>query len=279
MRDGTSIPTRVYLPQTTTKPLAAVVFFHGGGWFMGDLDTETHDCQVICSRLGVAVFNVAYRLYPEVDFPVPIYDAYDSVKYIAHHHSELGNIDLSRGFIVAGSSGGGTYASIVCHLARDDGLSPPLTGCHLACPILSEELWAAEGTSRGRIFGPERYASMDTHANAPLMDDRMRKGIEELMTVPTGKSVLLTPFHDDDHKDLPPTCVQVTGLDPWRDGGMIYVEELEKVGGRTRLDVFPGLPHCWWTTFPVLKVSRTRFENLVEGMRWLLDGAGKAGKL
>ena len=153
---------------------------------MGDLDTDTADCQVICSRLGVAVFNVAYRLYPDVDFPVPITDCYDAVKYLAANYSDLSSascaIELSRGFIVAGSSGGGTFATIITHLARDDGLVPKISGCHVACPILSDGM-------KVRKFGPERYRSKDLHSKAMLMDGKMEEAIAgELPLLTAGSS-------------------------------------------------------------------------------------------
>lgn len=239
---------------------------------MGDLETESHDCQVLCARLGIAVFNVAYRLYPDVDFPTPIYDAYDAVRYIAANYSST--LDLRRGFIVAGSSGGATWASIISHLARDDELDPPLTGCHLTCPIISEEEWDS-GDTVGRMFGPERYASADTHADGLLMNRKMQRAIQTLAMFPAGRSQLLTPFHAESHIALPPTYVQVCGLDPWRDGGIIYTEELEKVGVRTRLEVYNGLPHVWWTVFPMLEASRRRFDDMVDGMEWLLKGGGR----
>lgn len=186
VRDGTSIPARVYLPTKATSPdgVPVVVFFHGGGWFMGDVDTEAHDCQVICSRTGAAVVNVAYRLYPDVDFPVPITDSYDAVKFVAAQHAKLGNpecrLSPAAGFIVAGSSGGGTWATIACHLARDDNLQPPLTGCHVTCPILTE-LDEVRGI---RIFGPERYKSSDIHKDAILMNHAMERAIKCKQSLP-----------------------------------------------------------------------------------------------
>lgn len=179
VRDGSSIPARIYLPNTPASPdgMPVVVFFHSGGWFMGDLDTELHDCQVICARTGAAVVNVAYRLYPDVDFPVPITDSYDAVKFVAAQHEHLGSpqcwINPSLGFIVAGSSGGGTWATIICHLARDEGLEPPLTGCHVACPILTE----LDEVRHIRVFGPDRYKSWDRHKDAILMNDAMQRAI------------------------------------------------------------------------------------------------------
>ena len=84
------------------------------------------------------------------------------------------------------------------------------------------------------------------------------------------RSPLLTPFNFHHHQGLPPTYIQVCGLDPWRDTGKIYGEELEQEGVAVRADVYPGLPHCWYTTFPTLKVSEKWMDDTLEGVRWLL---------
>lgn len=246
---------------------------------MGDLDTEAHDCRVYCAQLNVVVISVEYGLFPDVDFPTPVTDCYDAVRYIATNHRHLGNvqcrIDLRRGFVLAGSSGGGTWASVICHLARNDRLDPPLTGCHLTCPCLSDEVFDPTFTHGSRIFGTERNASWDVHADAILQNKKMQRAIRGLANFP-GRSELLSPFHTDSHEDVPPTYVQVCGMDPWRDGGIIYTEELAKVGVQTKLKVYAGLPHNWWATFPMLKVSKTRFDDMVEGMRWLLERGSKS---
>ena len=94
------------------------------------------------------------------------------------------------------------------------------------------------------------------------------------------KSPLLTPFFFDSHKDVSPTYVQVAGIDPWRDGGVIYAEELSEVGVQTRLDVYKGLPHCWWTTFPMITPCRTRVNDMIKGFEWLLGtGSGARERL
>jgi acetyl esterase/lipase len=180
-RDGSSLPTRLYVPTHVrhSTPLACLVHFHGGGWFMGDLDTEALDCRVLVSRLPLAIFDVGYRLYPDVPFPVPIHDAFDAVKHIASHGPKLAaslgegaTIDLTRGFLVGGSSGGGTYATIAAHLARDEGLTPPITGVYAACPIFSAE----KGGDLTGMF-PGRYDSWERHKDNFLMNFDMYKAI------------------------------------------------------------------------------------------------------
>lgn len=85
VRDGSSIKVRVYTPNSPAPseggaPLAFVA--HGGGWCMGDLDTEALLCRTLCVRFGLVVVNVGFRLYPDVDFPVPIHDCYDALKWV-----------------------------------------------------------------------------------------------------------------------------------------------------------------------------------------------------
>jgi acetyl esterase/lipase len=90
-------------------------------------------------------------------------------------------------------------------------------------------------------------------------------------------SALLTPHHFPSHEGMPPTFIQAAGMDPWRDGGIIYIEELDKMDIPTRLNVYPGLPHVWWGVFPMLKASRQRFEDLHRGVAWLLE-IGRGGQ-
>lgn len=88
VRDGSRIAVRIYVPEKSSSSEASVtpgamVFLHGGGWCMGDLDTEAFFCRLICKELGLVIFDVAYRLYPDVNFPVPILDSYDAVKWVS----------------------------------------------------------------------------------------------------------------------------------------------------------------------------------------------------
>lgn len=187
----------------------------------------------------------------------------------AHAESYHGN--LRRGFLVGGNSGGGTFAAIATHLARDEDLSPCLTGSFLSCPILTDEMQGSTDDIVHR-FGAERNRSHETNKDAPLMDRATQLSIREFAAF-DWRSPYLTPFNFSTQSGLPPMYLQLCGLDPWRDTGKIYAEEIEAAGGKVRLSVYPGLPHCWWTTFPMLKVSEKYVTDLIEGVRWLLDAS------
>ena len=276
-RDGTSIPIRAYRPKAAPPAsLPVAVLFRGGGWCMGDLDTDAFTCKLLCHRLNMLVFNVAYRLYPDVKFPIPITDSYDAVKWVAQNASRF-NSNPTRGFIVGGNSGGGTFASIAAHLARDDGMTPQLTGQFLSCPVLTDEAETESG-QHYHMF-PGWYPSQEENANAPLQDRAMKERMAEFSQV-DWRSCYLTPFQFNSHERLPPVYMQVCGLDLWRDGGIIYNEELEEAGSATRMDVYAGMPHCWWSSYPMISKTEKWKEDTVEGVRWLLEqsNVGSSGR-
>lgn len=117
---------------------------------------------------------------------------------------------------------------------------------------------------------PERNRSPDQNANAPIMNRSMQRSIRNFADY-VWDSPLMTPFNFKHHRNVPPTLIQVTGLDPWRDSGIIYAEDLGKDGVPVKMDAYPGLPHCWWQTFPQLKASQKWLKATVEGIQWLLD--------
>ncbi|RKU46894.1 hypothetical protein DL546_000576 [Coniochaeta pulveracea] len=148
---GVTIRVRVYR-DPTAPPGPVMVMLHGGGWVLGDLDSETLLCRTWVEALGGVSINVEYRLAPEVKFPVPVYDCHDAVRWTAEHPEVHGG-DLSKGFILAGISAGANMACSVSHLARDEGMRPALTGVYLSIPSLLapeavEERWKGEYTAR-----------------------------------------------------------------------------------------------------------------------------------
>lgn len=177
---------------------------------MGDLETDQLICRLFCAKLGVAVVNVDYRRYPEVRFGVPMLDCYDAVRWVAANAHSFGGAP-SKGFIVSGNSGGGTFASITVHLARDDNLEPSLTGCFLTCPIFSDEGFDEEGKPNSKYDRETEYRSWWQNKDAPLMNDEMRRGIAEFVEY-DWKSTLLTPFNFQSHRNIPPTYMTACGL-------------------------------------------------------------------
>ncbi|KAF2718594.1 alpha/beta-hydrolase [Polychaeton citri CBS 116435] len=267
-RNGISL--RLYVPRKRPATGAPVlVFMHAGGWFMGDLDTEAFLCRVFCAKLGLLVVNVAYGLHPEVPFGVPQDDCIQALSWTAANIEQYGG-DLGSGFVVGGSSGGATWAAVGAHLWRDQQKQPSLTGCIFLAPIFTDAFVDGTGNLRFRYDHDTEYRSWGQCRDAPLMNEAMSNSIRELAHFDWA-SPLLTPFNFTNHQDLGATYCAACGIDPWRDGAVLYIKELQKANAPVRLDVYPGLPHCWWTTFPKIKATQSWLTKTLDGMQWVLE--------
>lgn len=263
--DGTKLRAKLYQPTNPPKngsPL--IVMFHGGGFCLGAPEGEEQTCRNFVQAFGATCISAAYRLAPEFKFPHAPKDAWDALKWAAANASSWG-ADPSIGFVVGGTSAGGNISAILAHLARDESLSPPLTGQYLAIPALLPEKKVPAKY--------QQYAlSYEQNKNAPVLPvaavDMFMKGYQP----DEDDGVYYAPFnHPKGHKDLPPTLFQVDGMDPLRDEGIIYERVLREENGiKTKIYLYPGLPHGHWGFFPFLKSSEKFRKEQVEGMSWLL---------
>jgi acetyl esterase/lipase len=184
----------------------------------------------------------------------------------AENASALG-ADPSKGFLVGGTSAGGNIAAAISHLARDEKLSPPLTGCHLMIPAVCN-IDAL----------PEKYKkdqhSWEQNKNAAILG---RKACDLFWDcyVPASErdNELFSPLvFKTGHANLPPHYLQICGADPLRDEALIYEMMLrEEEGLKTKVDVYPGLPHGFWSVFPTIESSKRFIEESVKGVQWLLE--------
>lgn len=205
--DG-DIPARMYVP-TTDSPLPLLVYFHGGGFVVGDIEVADRPCRELASTTGTIVISVDYRLAPEHPAPAPLNDAYAAVTWAAQEGEGLGG---DGRLCVAGDSAGGNLAATVALLARDRG-GPRIDTQLLLYPItdMSKELPSraenGEGyllTARGMRWFTEHYLS----GGASPLDPTI--------------SPLLAP----DLSGLPPAIVVTAGFDPLRDEGQAYAQRL-----------------------------------------------------
>lgn len=184
----------------------------------------------------------------------------------AENASQFG-ADPSKGFIVGGTSAGGNIAATISHLARDEKYSPPLTGAHLMIPALC----AIDAL-------PEKYRrdqhSWEQNKNAAVLS---RKACDLFYDcyVPVHKrgDELFSPLiFKTGHAGLPPSYFQICGADPLRDEALIYERVLrEEEDLKTKVDVYPGLPHGFWSIFPKIESSKKFIEESVKGVQWLLE--------
>jgi acetyl esterase len=210
------IPIRVYRPPMDSEAtLPVVVFLHGGGWSVGDLDTYDGDARNHAVGAGAVVVTVDYRLAPEHPYPAAVEDAWAATQWAAAHAEEL-DADPDR-LAVAGDSAGGNLAAVVAQLARDAG----------GPPIRFQLLWYPATTWDTSL------PSFAENANAPLLDESAVKGFArwyvgdlDLSTMPA----TLAPARADDLTGLAPAYVAVAGHDPLRDDGARYAELLAAAG-------------------------------------------------
>src|SRR6185369_7673485 len=214
--DVTDVPARIYWPPIEQhENLPVVVFYHGGGWAVGDLDT--HDAVARDHALGTEaiVVSVDYRLAPEHPFPAGIDDSWAALRWVGEHAAELGG-DPAR-IAVAGDSAGGNISAVMAQLARDNG-GPAL---------VFQLLWYPSTT------GDMTLPSMIENADAPILDSAtiavflqwyLPADID--ISEPAKLPPTLAPANTADLSGLPPAFIGTAEFDPLRDDGARYAELL-----------------------------------------------------
>ncbi|KAJ7175830.1 Alpha/Beta hydrolase protein [Mycena filopes] len=247
-----------------TYPL--MVWMHGGGWIAGTLELDDYELRQICVDLQISILNVDYRLAPEHSYSTILDDCYSALKWAASS-AELLHADLTKGFIVGGLSAGAHLATVLAHRARDDAFfaARPLTGQVLQIPPLLHP-----------HATPEKYKSSllslkQNKAGPGLTLARVMYCWDQLGGDPADAEV--SPLLYPTHEGLAPAVLQVCGLDPLRDEGLLYARVLEGEGVKTRVATYPGLPHAFHYMFPNFKMVAKWEEDYRAGLRWLLAGA------
>jgi acetyl esterase len=235
-----SIPARIYTPKTLrqTDGLAGgLVFFHGGGWVIGDLDSHDVACRKLALEGQLIVISVDYRRAPEHKFPAAVDDAIAATAWIAAHARELG-IDAGR-LLVGGDSAGGNLAAVVALAARD-GNGPSISGQVLIYPATDFAMTHASHRE------PETSILL-THSVIRWFRDHYLNGeadVGDWRASPARASTLA---------GLPPAYVLTAGADPLRDEGDEYARRLKQAGVAVTLRTFPGQFHGFFTMGKLLQ--------------------------
>ena len=222
------IPARLYVARgAPSPPQPLLVYFHGGGWVIGDLDTHDGACRFLAEHGGCRVLSVGYRLAPEHPFPAPVEDAVAAFAWAAEHAGKLG-ADPER-IAVGGDSAGGNLAAAVCLQARDaDGPQPAMQ------LLLYPPTDAAGG-----------QGSRDLFAEGFLLT-RGDMDWFEAHYLPDGcdhEDPRVSMMRAKDVSDLPPAYVATAGFDPLRDEGETYAKRMSEAGVKVALQRHPGLIH------------------------------------
>lgn len=227
---GSEVRARVYLP-ADPGPHPLMVYLHGGGWVMGDLEMHDGTCRQFCNRLQCSVVNVDYRLAPEHPFPVPLDDAWEAVQWAVAHAPEL-KADPAR-LIVAGSSAGGNLAAAVALRARDQG-GPEIALQLLIYPVLDPQCDTASYAEHGEGYLLDRD-EMEFYWRSYVPDPDRRR---DPYAAPSASEAL---------EGLPPAIVASAEYDPLRDEAEAYARRLQDAGVPTVLRRFDGQIHGFLT--------------------------------
>lgn len=212
---GGAIPIRAYDPGGE-GPHPVLVFYHGGGWTLGDIEAYDEVCRALTNRAEVMVLSVDYRLAPEHEFPAAVADAYAALEWAAEYAGELGG-DPDR-LAVGGDSAGGNLSAAVTLLARDED-GPAIDHQLLIYPAVASpdlhEFDSVEQNAEGYFLERESVAWF----YGKYAPDRLDR-----------RNEYLAPLLAGDYEGLPPATVVTAGFDPLRDEGMAYADQLEADG-------------------------------------------------
>lgn len=260
---GGSIPIRIYWPPISpdaTDPLPVVLFFHGGGFVMGDLDTHDGTCRQHAVGADTLVVSVDYRLAPEHPYPAAIQDAWAATRWVADHGSTIG-ADLNR-VAVAGDSAGGTIAAVIAQQARDnaDGPIPPIAFQLLWYPstMWDQTLPSFTENATGEVLDVKAIADFS----------RWYAGDTDLSNPPAG----MAPGRAENLANLPAAYIAVAGHDPLRDDGIRYAELLAAAGVSVEVHNAGSLVHGYIGYAGVVPAATAAMERGLAALRVALHG-------
>lgn len=244
------IPLRVYRPGG--EPLLPVlVFYHGGAFRIGDLDTHDALCRKLARRSGAVVVAVDYRLVPEHRFPAAVDDAYAALQCVHDRSAELG-VDAER-VAVGGDSAGGNLAAVVSLMSRDHG-GPPLRFQLLIYPVLD---LSAFDTDSHELFRSGYFLARETmeHSRAEYIPEPRER-----------TAAYASPLLAPDHAGLPAALVITAGFDPLRDEGEAYARALREAGVDARASRYEGVIHGF-VLIPWIRKSERAIDEAAAALR------------
>jgi acetyl esterase len=259
---GSELPIRIYQPREgkAGERLPVLVWFHGGGFVIGDLDTHDSACRMLANQADCLVVAVDYRLAPEFKFPAAVEDSMAAVRWVALHARELGG-DPER-IAVGGDSAGGNLAAVCALLARNEG-HPRLALQLLVYPCTAPE----PETPSHRKFAEGYILTRNAITWFYKQYVRSAKDFQDFR---------FAPLVADDLSNLPPALVLVAGFDPLRDEGVDYAKRMIEAGNRVTLANYEGMVHGFYLMGAAVDAARRAIAQSAQALREAFAAAAKA---
>ncbi|WP_285397234.1 alpha/beta hydrolase [Lysinibacillus sp. fls2-241-R2A-57] len=229
VRDGAQINVRIYKP-VLDKKLPVIVYYHGGGWVFGNLDSTDASCQLLAKKAQAIVVSVDYRPAPEYPFPTPLYDAYDALKWVYENIQHFGG-DTAN-LTVAGDSAGGNLATVVAYLAATLN-GPAIKTQALIYPVVNVDFTTASYSAYGENYGLDKEG-MQWFAGHYA--DRQNY-----------KNPYVSPLQIEDLSVLPKTIIIAAEADVLYDEGLAYAHKLADAGVTVEHVNMTGLIHSYFS--------------------------------
>jgi acetyl esterase len=252
---GRQVPVRIYTPPGT-GPFPAVVYFHGGGWVLCDLNTHDVVCRAIARRALAVVVAVDYALSPELKFPAAVEDCYAATCWVASNASHL-NVDAGR-IAVCGDSAGGNLSAVMCLKSRDEA-GPSIALQVLVYPVTN---LAAFDTPSYQEFAEGYYL---TRAEMEWFRAHYLARPEDALN-PYASPLLAPDLHG-----LPPAIVITAECDTLRDEGEAYARRLADAGVPVACTRYEGMIHPFFSLGGVLSQGRRAIEQVAAAVRATFD--------
>jgi acetyl esterase len=241
-----TIPIRQYRLEGA-EPRAQILYFHGGGFVVGGLESHDDVCAELCASTGFFVTSVDYRLSPEHIYPAAHNDSLAAYQFVSQ-----GSLPT----VLVGDSAGANLAASVAHVARELDKKP--IGQVLIYPVLTHDLSSASYTD---------------HANAPLLSTADIEFYHEVVTggVDCSQDPKCAPLSDNDFSDLPSTYAFGAGCDPLLDDSRLYCEAINASGGEAHFYEEAGLVHGYLRARHSVKRAKESFERIVQACNSLAN--------
>jgi acetyl esterase len=229
-----NIKIRIYTPKVE-GPLPIYIYYHGGGWVLGDIETCDKTCRMIAELTERIVVSVEYRLSPEYKFPIPVNDCYAALEWVSEN-AETINGDASN-IVVSGESAGGNMAAVVSMMARDKN-GPDISAQVLVYPGTSFDFNTKSYEEFENGFGLNKDLVI-WFANHYIRDEKDKN------------EIYAAPLLADDLSDLPPALLIVAEVDVLRDEGLAYAKRLKEAKVQVETICEKGLVHGYFANVEI----------------------------